>query len=140
MNQEQVPMSLKSKLYGVTQELKFLAGRKPAANENRPTPGQLFDTVLPRLLAESSSRLSGRMALTITGPSGRSWTIDFAERTVSPGVASADLTLAMAPHDFIHLMRNQLDAARAFSAGRIKFEGDLDLLTTLAQVMSPNEV
>ncbi|MFC1611035.1 SCP2 sterol-binding domain-containing protein [Myxococcota bacterium] len=95
-----------------------------------------LETIVPRLLSVSPKHglnCTARLVIRLLGDQENEWTVDMDQRTVRQGrIEQPDLYLEMDRTDFVDLMHDELDVGSALIAGRIRFEGRIQLLGLLA--------
>jgi hypothetical protein len=110
----------------------LVAAPKPIA---APVFFEEYCVELLRIRGEDCAKLSGVYAFELAGEGGGSWSISFADRTVTRGVASAStLVVSMAAKDFSAMLAGKLDVARSVAAGRINVRGLVDCLANLSAI------
>jgi len=99
----------------------------------------IFGTMERRFSPASAGSFSGRVGYDITGPEGGQWTVavEGGRCRVTSGIGDVQVRVTIAARDWIGLTLGTLDAMAAFSAGKIKAEGDLSLLVGLTKLFTP---
>ena len=109
-------------------------------NAKRITPENYFEQILPNILKEKIIGTNGNnhtYGFRLFGETTNAWTIDMAQRRVHDGIMeTADFYIEMDGADFTSMMQDQLDVDNALVDGRIRWNGDLNLLGELAEVLS----
>ena len=112
-----------------------------AKRSAKVTPTLYFDSVAPGILKAHGKGGKGTCVIRLTGGDGGVWTIDLNRTEVRRGgVNKPDFYMEMAEEDFASVLEAKLDVKEAFSAGRIRFEGDPDMLTHMSAVLRPPQV
>lgn len=110
------------------------------------TPEQFFDEIVPQIMKATLQQreegvCEGVCEIHLFGEKRSAWTINLKAGTVVQGGSkTSDLYLEMDRGDFQALMMNRLDIERAISRGRVRFEGKLLLLSTLAGILEPRSM
>lgn len=75
--------------------------------------------------------VEARLGYNITGQNGGQWTVEISKGQVSvqEGLNDPQVTTIIADQDWIDVTLGRLDGMTAFSSGKLKVEGDLNLLT-----------
>lgn len=101
---------------------------------------ELFTDALPKMLAaykNKGMKITGTFEVHIFGQGGGHWLIDAAECTVRPASnEKADCVLEMGVDDFAKIVTGTLDAASAMRDGRVRFQGNIDQLMQLGQLLA----
>jgi putative sterol carrier protein len=99
----------------------------------------IFGTMEQRFSPESAGNFAGKIGYDVTGPEGGQWTVtvENGKCKVTRGIGETDVKVTIGARDWIGLTLGTLDAMTAFSAGKIKAEGDLSLLMGLTKLFSP---
>ena len=109
-------------------------------NAKRITPENYFEQVLPNILKEKiigTNNNNHTYGFRLFGETTQAWTIDLGQRRVHNGLMDgADFYIEMDGADFSAMMQDQLDVDNALVDGRIRWNGDLNLLGELAEVLN----
>jgi len=99
----------------------------------------IFATMERRFSPAGAGDFTGRVGYDITGPEGGQWTVavESGRCKVSGGIGAVDVKITVGARDWIGLTLGTLDPMTAFSAGKIKAEGDLSKLMVLTKLFSP---
>jgi putative sterol carrier protein len=90
--------------------------------------GAVFDNLLSAFQPEAAAGVDVVFQFSISGPGGGDWYTVVSEGacTVEAGIHDKPTTtLEMSDEDFLKYVSGQLPAMQAYSAGRLKIEGDL---------------
>src|SRR4051812_44618266 len=95
------------------------------------TPEQFFERLVPVWL-KNVKKVPAKQQNTVTfrffGDEGGEWSVDLKKLKVHRGgVRKPALYLEMDRTDFVNMMGDRLDIRGAITAGRIRFDGDIDL-------------
>jgi len=101
--------------------------------------GDIFGTMEERFSSESAGDFAGRIGYDITGPEGGRWTVNVKDGKcqVSEGIDEVDLKVTVGDRDWVGLTLGTLDPMAAFTGGKIKLEGDMNLMGGLTKLFSP---
>ncbi len=96
----------------------------------KPSVADIFETMPARARPEALEGVKASLGYRITGEGGGEWTVTVAGGavTVTPGLQQPDVLTTMAAQDFLDLNLGKLDGMTAFSAGKLRAEGDTGLL------------
>jgi len=99
----------------------------------------IFGTMEQRFSPQFAKDFKGRVGYDITGPEGGQWTVavENGKCKVVRGIGETDVKVSIGARDWIGLTLGTLDPMTAFSAGKIKAEGDLSLLMGLTKLFTP---
>ena len=102
---------------------------------------RFFDEICVRVLAarrQVCTALGGLYAFEISGAQGGTWTIDFDQAAITPGLAdSPTLHMQVTDSDFALFLRGALDVENALDDSRIIVSGDPDKLLHLSVIFEP---
>ncbi|WDP84188.1 MAG: SCP2 sterol-binding domain-containing protein [Desulfobacter sp.] len=95
----------------------------------------IFATMEDRVIPEGVAGISANFGYVITGENGGKWTVcvNNGEVRVVEGIVDPHVTTTCADTDWIDITLGKLDGMTAFSSGKLKVEGDLDILTKAAR-------
>ena len=114
-----------------------LQANKPIA---KVSATELFTDALPKVLAaykNKGTKLSGTFEVNIFGEGGGHWFIDAAQCTVrAASNEKADCVLEMGADDFAKVTTGTLDAASAMRDGRVRFQGNIEQLMLLGDLLA----
>jgi hypothetical protein len=108
------------------------------------TPEEFFDELVPQILKATADQRAGSEGVCeihLFGETHGAWTVDLQAGTVvKGGTKQPDLTLEMDRGDFQAMMMNRLDIEHAVRGGRVRFEGKLPVLQSLATILEPRSM
>ncbi len=92
-----------------------------------------------RFMPQAAAGFNARVGYDITGPDGGQWTLTVADQKMKlvPGLGESDVKINMSGRDWVAMQLGALDAMTAFSAGKIKAEGNINLLLGLTKIFKP---
>ena len=97
---------------------------------------EFFTDGVAVILANSPVGSGGSCAIRLFGDQEGAWTIDFSKRKVYTGILdNVDFYWEMDTDDFLAMLDAKLDVPKAIDDGRIRFEGDQEMLITLSNVL-----
>ena len=109
-------------------------------NAKRITPENYFEQVLPNILKEKiigTNKNNHTYGFRLFGEDTNEWTIDMGQHRVHNGlIENPDFYIEMDGTDFSAMMIDELDVDNAIVDGRIRWNGDLNLLGELAEVLT----
>jgi long-chain acyl-CoA synthetase len=99
----------------------------------------IFASMPQRFQPEAAAGFAGRIAYNITGPEGGQWTLTIADQAMKlvSGLGESDVKVTVAARDWVAITLGTLDAMTAFSAGKIKAEGNVGLLLGVTKIFKP---
>ena len=104
------------------------------------TPKEIMEAMPSVFNAEKAQGLKATYQFELVGEGGGTWVVDIADGKcqVREGAAeSPDVIIGMAVEDYVAMAKGQLEAVRAFMAGKVKVKGDVNLaakVTSLFQI------
>ena len=100
------------------------------------TVEDIFGTMESRVNPEGVKGVTANYGYVITGQGGGEWTVMVkdGEVKVLKGLHEPDATTTISAEDFIGLNLGTLDGMTAFSSGRLKLDGDLNLMGQAARL------
>jgi len=107
----------------------------PKRQKSGATVADIFGTMESRVNPDGVKGVKANYGYIITGEGGGEWTVcvNDGEVKVLEGLHDPDVTTTCAAQDWIDITLGKLDGMSAFSAGKLKVEGDLGLLTKATQ-------
>ena len=95
----------------------------------------IFGTMEERAIPENLKGIVANYGYRITGDGGDEWTVcvNDGEVKVVEGIKDPDVTTTCDAQDWIDITLGKLDGMSAFTSGKLKVEGDLNLLTKATQ-------
>ena len=90
----------------------------------------IFDTMAGRVNPDGIKGVTANYGYVITGEGGGEWTVSIEGGAVKviEGVRGPDVTCTISARDWIALTLGELDGMMAFSSGKLKVEGNMNLL------------
>jgi putative sterol carrier protein len=88
----------------------------------------VFEAMAERFIPEAAAGVEVVFQWNISGPGGGDWVVEVKDGScrVEAGThASPTTTLKMSEGDFMKLIEGKLPAMQAYTAGKLKIEGDL---------------
>jgi len=98
------------------------------------TAKEIIEALPSAFLSERAKGLKATYQFELTGEGGGHWVLEIADQQcqVREGVApNPDATISLAAADYVALIKEELDATRAFMTGRIKVKGNVGLIMKL---------
>ncbi len=128
--QEDFPRSPIGKVLKKTLRQWGIAGA-PKEKAPRVTVADIFGTMESRAIAENLKGIVANYGYKITGSGGGEWTVCVNDGTVkiAEGLKEPNVTTTCSAMDWIAITLGKLDGMTAFTAGKLKVEGDMGLLT-----------
>ncbi|MFC1851623.1 long-chain-fatty-acid--CoA ligase [candidate division CSSED10-310 bacterium] len=119
----------------MSKSAKFFQKYSPPKAEPVVSVADIFNTMEARVNPEGVKGVTANFSYKITGDGGGEWTTVVKDGTVKVlvGIHDPQVTTIMAAQDFIDLNLGKLDGMKAFSAGKLKVEGNMGLLTKAAR-------
>ncbi len=102
-----------------------------------PTPADVFAEINKRF-EDDPSKVADLNATYAFDLNGEPYHIVLADGHGQAGPGAADnpnITITMAPEDFVDLATGKLDGTRAFMSGKLKIKGDMGLAMKLQSVL-----
>lgn len=99
------------------------------------TVADIFNTMESRVNPDAIKDITANCAYVITGDGGGEWTVSVAngKAAVLKGVIDPDVTTTCSDEDWIAITLGKLDGMTAFSSGKLKVTGNLDILPKAAR-------
>ena len=99
---------------------------------------QLFESLLPRLLQETSFDVDGPVLFQIAGKDGGTWWVDFRARTIAEDVASSAANTIVRAHegDFMALLEGRMSVDDGLLTGRLHLAGDAASIPYLVDALA----
>ncbi len=99
------------------------------------TVADIFNTMEGRVNPDGVAGITTNCGYIITGGGGGEWTVSVkdGEVKVLDSLVDPDVTTTCADEDWIAITLGKLDGMTAFSSGKLKVEGNLDILTKAAK-------
>jgi hypothetical protein len=103
-------------------------------------PGDLFENVLPEILAKRPDLAPKEevVKFRITGPGGGTWVIDFSVKP--PAVRAKDedahCVISGSMDDFAEIVSGKVSLEQAYLAGKLRASGYLDVLFKISKLLS----
>jgi len=114
-----------------------------ATEQREITPEQFFDRMVPARLSSIKkvpAKQQNSLVFRFFGGQGGEWTVDLKKLKVHRGgVKKPALYLEMERNDFSEMLADRLDIVAAVSAGRIRFNGDIDLFPAFGLLMAEEQ-
>jgi long-chain acyl-CoA synthetase len=103
---------------------------RPKKKKSAASVPHIFGTMEARVRPDKVEGITANYGYNITGDGGGKWTVAVADGAVkvTEGLHDPHVTTTMSASDFIDLNLGKLDGMTAFTAGKIKAEGDVSLL------------
>jgi len=107
-----------------------LTPRPKKTGADEVTVADIFGTMESRVNPEAVKGVTANLAYVITGSGGGNWTVSVKDGAVKvlEGIHDPNVTATASAEDWIGLILGKLDGMTALSSGRLKVEGDLNLL------------
>ncbi|MFO8111728.1 MAG: AMP-binding protein, partial [Desulfosalsimonadaceae bacterium] len=107
----------------------------PKRQKSGATVADIFGTMESRVNPDGVKGVTANYGYIITGEGGGEWTVcvNDGDVKVLEGLHDPNVTTTCAAQDWIDITLGKLDGMAAFSAGKLKVEGDLGLLTKATQ-------
>ena len=102
----------------------------------------IFDTLVERFRPDKAGDFSAKVGYDVPGQGGGKWTatIGDGKAALAEGLAEdVDATLQIAARDWVALSLGQLDGMTAFTTGRLKVTGNMELVPRLAEIFAKFE-
>ncbi|MFN7973163.1 MAG: SCP2 sterol-binding domain-containing protein [Acidobacteriota bacterium] len=98
----------------------------------------ILESLPARFRSDKAGELRARIGYDVTGAGGAQVTavIDGARCTISEGLASRDVTQHAAAADFVAMVLGTLDPMAAFSSGRLRVSGNMELATVIPRLFA----
>jgi len=115
----------------LTKATQFFKKYQPPAAAPEVTVEDIFGTMESRVNPEGVAGVTANYGYVITGTGGGEYTVcvDDGKVEVKKGMHDPDVTTTCSAKDWIAITLGKLDGMTAFTAGKLKVEGDLGLLT-----------
>ncbi len=124
----------------VTGDMGLLVAAAGFFEKYQPQPAEvtvadIFATMESRVNPDGVKGITANCGYRITGEGGGEWTVcvAYGKVKVLEGIANPDVTTTCADDDWIAITLGKLDGITAFSSGKLKVEGNLDILSTAAR-------
>lgn len=94
------------------------------------TPKEIMEAMPSVFNSEKAQGLKATFQFELSGEGGGTWVVDIADGKcqVREGNAeSPNVVIGMSVEDYVAMAKGQLEAMRAFMAGKIKVKGDVNL-------------
>ncbi|MGM0453876.1 MAG: long-chain-fatty-acid--CoA ligase, partial [Thermodesulfobacteriota bacterium] len=107
----------------------------PKRKKSGATVADIFNTMEDRVNPEGVKGVTANYGYVITGEGGGEWTVcvNDGDVKVLEGLHDPDVTTTVDAQDWIDITLGKLDGMNAFTSGKLKVEGDLNLLTKATQ-------
>ncbi len=117
----------------LTKATEFFHPYQPPALE--VTVAGIFGTMEERVNPDQITGVTANLGYVITGEGGGEWTACIKDGTaeVKEGLYDPDVTTTCSAEDWVAITLGKLDGMTAFSSGKLKIEGDMDLLAKSAK-------
>ena len=119
----------------LTKAAKFFKKYTPPKAAPEVTVADIFGTMEGRVNPKGVEGVTAEYGYKITGDGGGEWTVGVKDGVVkvSEGIGEPDVTTTISAKDWIAITLGKLDGMTAFTSGRLKAEGDMNLLTKAAR-------
>lgn len=101
---------------------------------------ELIDKIPSSLQSGNGNDINAVIKLNITGENGKDWFIEIKDNKTAirtESVQDPTLTLICDSRDFMSIANGQMDAGRAFMAGKLQIKGDISVALKLMSILKP---
>ncbi|MBF0227471.1 MAG: long-chain-fatty-acid--CoA ligase [Desulfobacterales bacterium] len=108
---------------------------KKKSEDNGVTVENIFGTMESRVNPDGVKGVTANYGYAVTGEGGGEWTVSLKDGVVKvlKGLHNPNVTTTVDARDWIDLTLGKLDGMMAFSAGKLKVQGDMGLLMKAAK-------
>lgn len=101
------------------------------------TAADIFAGICKRFKSDKAGDMNGNVVFDLAGDNGGQWTVQIDSGTCSVAegaIANPTATVHMGADDYVAMMTGNLNPMMAFMSGKVKVEGDLNIVMKLQQV------